>query len=55
MVSNWLLSLAEDVFVIGLGILTMSFPVAANERTTRAVRRTIASGPLTSGSISAVV
>ncbi len=28
-VSNWTLSLAEDVFVIGLGILTLSFPVAA--------------------------
>ena len=28
-VSNWLLSLAEDVFVIGLGVLTLSFPVAA--------------------------
>ena len=28
-VSNWTLSLAEDVFVIGLGILTLSYPVAA--------------------------
>ena len=28
-VSNWALSLAEDVFVVGLGILTLSYPVAA--------------------------
>ena len=28
-VSNWTLSLAEDVFVVGLGILTLSYPVAA--------------------------
>ena len=28
-VSNWVLSLAEDVFVVGLGILTLSYPVAA--------------------------
>ena len=28
-VSNWVLSLAEDLFVIGLGILTLSYPVAA--------------------------
>lgn len=28
-VSNWVLSLAEDVFVVGLGILTLSYPVVA--------------------------
>ena len=28
-VSNWALSLAEDVFVVGLGVLTLSYPVAA--------------------------
>ncbi len=28
-VSNWALSLAEDAFVIGLGVLTLTFPVAA--------------------------
>ena len=28
-VSNWALSLAEDVFVVGLGLLTLSYPVAA--------------------------
>ena len=28
-VSNWVLSLGEDVFVVGLGILTLSYPVAA--------------------------
>ena len=28
-VSNWALSLGEDVFVVGLGILTLSYPVAA--------------------------
>ncbi len=28
-VSNWVLSLAEDGFVIGLGVLTLTFPVAA--------------------------
>jgi hypothetical protein len=27
--SNWLLSVGEDVFVVGLGFLTMAFPVAA--------------------------
>ena len=28
-VSNWALSFAEDGFVIGLGVLTLTFPVAA--------------------------
>ena len=28
-VSNWAISVAEDVFVVGLGILTLSYPVAA--------------------------
>ena len=28
-VSNWALSLGEDVFVVGLGILTLSYPAAA--------------------------
>ncbi|HJN43031.1 MAG: hypothetical protein CL477_10290 [Acidobacteria bacterium] len=28
-VSNWVLSLAEDGFVVALGILTMTYPVAA--------------------------
>ena len=28
-VSNWALSFAEDAFVIGLGILTLGYPVAA--------------------------
>ncbi len=28
-VSNWLVSLAEDGFVIGLGLLALSYPVAA--------------------------
>ena len=28
-VSNWALSLAEDGFVVGLGVLTLSYPVAA--------------------------
>ena len=27
--SNWVLSLAEDVFVIGLGVLALKYPVAA--------------------------
>jgi hypothetical protein len=27
--SNWILSLGEDVFVIGLGILALKYPVAA--------------------------
>ena len=27
--SNWLLSLAEDVFVVGLGYLALAYPVAA--------------------------
>lgn len=27
--SNWILSLAEDVFVVGLGILALKYPVAA--------------------------
>jgi hypothetical protein len=27
--SNWILSLAEDVFVVGLGVLALLFPVAA--------------------------
>jgi uncharacterized protein DUF4126 len=27
--SNWLLSLAEDVFVVGLGYLALTYPVAA--------------------------
>ena len=27
--SNWLVSLAEDGFVIGLGLLALSYPVAA--------------------------
>lgn len=28
-VTNWLLSVAEDVFVVGLGYLTLKYPVAA--------------------------
>ena len=28
-VSNWIISLAEDVFVAGLGILTLTYPVTA--------------------------
>jgi hypothetical protein len=27
--SNWLLSIGEDVFVVGLGLLALSYPVAA--------------------------
>ena len=27
--SNWILSLAEDVFVVGLGVLALKYPVAA--------------------------
>jgi hypothetical protein len=27
--SNWMLSLAEDVFVVGLGVLALNYPVAA--------------------------
>ena len=28
-VSNWALSVGEDAFVVGLGILTLSYPVVA--------------------------
>ena len=59
-VSNWLLSLAEDGFVIALGLLAMSYPVAALAVVTvlaivigacaaalvRAIRRRFARGPL---------
>ncbi|NIU03124.1 MAG: DUF4126 domain-containing protein, partial [Gammaproteobacteria bacterium] len=27
--SNWLLSIGEDVFVVGLGFLALAYPVAA--------------------------
>ena len=27
--SNWILSIAEDVFVVGLGLLALKYPVAA--------------------------
>ena len=27
--SNWVLSLAEDVFVVGLGLLALKYPAAA--------------------------
>lgn len=35
--SNWALSLAEDVFVVGLGALALAYPVAALAVTTVAV------------------